>query len=193
MSAFTSAVPVLLIKTSSRMLSSSSPTSRSKPYWIFCSLPHLLELSSLSTASELQTRLTTSSLTIIFLAHPFVSSQPEHEECSPILTSFFSLDADRTQREREDSIRAFRSSKTPVLIATGVSARGLDIHKVMQSVYSRKMIQEHLLTMWSVSLTSTFPLLNMVVFKSTLTALVSWLSPFIHNADLRNRSHWSHW
>ena len=136
MSAFMSAVPVLLIKTSSRMLSSLSPTSRSKPCWIFCSLLHLLELSSLSTASELQTRLMTSSLTTTFLVHPFVSIQSERGERSPILTSFSHLDADRTQREREDSIRAFRSGKTPVFIATGVSARGLDIHKVMQSVHS---------------------------------------------------------
>ncbi|KAH7317202.1 P-loop containing nucleoside triphosphate hydrolase protein [Rhexocercosporidium sp. MPI-PUGE-AT-0058] len=45
-----------------------------------------------------------------------------------------SIHADRTQREREDSIRAFRSGKTPVLIATGVSARGLDIHKVMHVI-----------------------------------------------------------
>ncbi|RDL31369.1 p-loop containing nucleoside triphosphate hydrolase [Venustampulla echinocandica] len=36
----------------------------------------------------------------------------------------------RTQREREDSIRAFRMGKCPVLIATGVSARGLDIGNV---------------------------------------------------------------
>ncbi|SZF00554.1 unnamed protein product [Blumeria hordei] len=42
-----------------------------------------------------------------------------------------SIHSDRTQREREDSIRAFRAGKTPILIATGVSARGLDIHNVM--------------------------------------------------------------
>jgi ATP-dependent RNA helicase DDX3X len=41
-----------------------------------------------------------------------------------------SIHSDRTQREREDSIRAFRTGKAPVLIATGVSARGLDIHHV---------------------------------------------------------------
>lgn len=42
-----------------------------------------------------------------------------------------SIHGDRTQREREDSIRAFRTGKTPILIATGVSARGLDIANVM--------------------------------------------------------------
>ncbi|KAG9231263.1 putative ATP-dependent RNA helicase ded1 [Amylocarpus encephaloides] len=41
-----------------------------------------------------------------------------------------SIHSDRTQREREDSIRAFRMGKCPILIATGVSARGLDIANV---------------------------------------------------------------
>ncbi|PQE03534.1 hypothetical protein CJF31_00012079 [Rutstroemia sp. NJR-2017a BVV2] len=45
-----------------------------------------------------------------------------------------SIHADRTQREREDSIRAFRNGKTPILIATGVSARGLDVHNVMHVI-----------------------------------------------------------
>jgi ATP-dependent RNA helicase DDX3X len=34
-----------------------------------------------------------------------------------------SIHSDRTQREREDSIRAFRSGKSPILITTGVAAR----------------------------------------------------------------------
>ncbi|KAN0106257.1 DEAD domain containing protein [Hyaloscypha variabilis] len=45
-----------------------------------------------------------------------------------------SIHSDRTQKEREDSIRAFRSGKAPVLVATGVSARGLDIHNVMHVI-----------------------------------------------------------
>lgn len=45
-----------------------------------------------------------------------------------------SIHSDRTQREREDSIRAFRSGKAPILIATGVSARGLDIANVMHII-----------------------------------------------------------
>lgn len=45
-----------------------------------------------------------------------------------------SIHSDRTQREREDSIRAFRTGKTPILIATGVSARGLDVHNVMHVI-----------------------------------------------------------
>ncbi|KAI9755233.1 MAG: hypothetical protein M4579_004365 [Chaenotheca gracillima] len=45
-----------------------------------------------------------------------------------------SIHADRTQREREDALLAFRRGRTPILIATGVSARGLDIGKVMHVI-----------------------------------------------------------
>jgi ATP-dependent RNA helicase DDX3X len=45
-----------------------------------------------------------------------------------------SIHSDRTQREREDSIRAFRMGKCPILIATGVSARGLDIANVVHVI-----------------------------------------------------------
>jgi ATP-dependent RNA helicase DDX3X len=38
-----------------------------------------------------------------------------------------SIHGERDQREREDAIRSFRTGKAPILIATGVSARGLDI------------------------------------------------------------------
>lgn len=61
-----------------------------------------------------------------------------------------SIHADRTQREREDSMyvpwmclarprltsdsRAFRKGTAPILIATGVSGRGLDVRNVMHVV-----------------------------------------------------------
>ncbi|KAL4781795.1 P-loop containing nucleoside triphosphate hydrolase protein [Aspergillus varians] len=45
-----------------------------------------------------------------------------------------SIHADRTQREREDALRAFRSATCPILVATGVSARGLDIKNVMHVI-----------------------------------------------------------
>ncbi|EED13725.1 DEAD/DEAH box RNA helicase, putative [Talaromyces stipitatus ATCC 10500] len=45
-----------------------------------------------------------------------------------------SIHSDRTQREREDAMSAFRTGKSPILIATGVSARGLDIKNVMHVV-----------------------------------------------------------
>ncbi|KAL4918629.1 P-loop containing nucleoside triphosphate hydrolase protein [Aspergillus aurantiobrunneus] len=45
-----------------------------------------------------------------------------------------SIHADRTQREREDALRAFRAARCPILVATGVSARGLDIKNVMHVI-----------------------------------------------------------
>lgn len=41
-----------------------------------------------------------------------------------------SIHADRTQREREDAMRAFRAGSSPILIATGVTARGIDVRNV---------------------------------------------------------------
>jgi len=41
-----------------------------------------------------------------------------------------SMHADRTQKEREAAMRAFRKGENPVLIATGVSARGIDVKSV---------------------------------------------------------------
>lgn len=45
-----------------------------------------------------------------------------------------SIHADRTQREREDALRNFKTGKAPILVATGVSARGLDIRNVMHVI-----------------------------------------------------------
>lgn len=41
-----------------------------------------------------------------------------------------SIHGDRTQREREEALRSFRTGKTPILVATAVAARGLDIPNV---------------------------------------------------------------
>jgi ATP-dependent RNA helicase DDX3X len=68
----------------------------------------------------------------------FVNSKRSADELDDFLFNSnipcTSIHGDRTQKEREDSIRAFRSGKAPVLIATGVSARGLDIHNVMHVI-----------------------------------------------------------
>ncbi|KAF2965411.1 hypothetical protein GQX73_g8169 [Xylaria multiplex] len=45
-----------------------------------------------------------------------------------------SMHADRTQREREDAMRAFRVGKTPLFITTGVTARGIDVRNVMHVI-----------------------------------------------------------
>ncbi|XP_045598103.1 ATP-dependent RNA helicase DDX3X isoform X4 [Procambarus clarkii] len=41
-----------------------------------------------------------------------------------------SIHGDRSQREREDALRVFRSGQCPILVATAVAARGLDIPHV---------------------------------------------------------------
>lgn len=41
-----------------------------------------------------------------------------------------SIHGDRNQKEREASMRAFRCGDCPVLITTGVSARGIDVRNV---------------------------------------------------------------
>ncbi|ETN38149.1 uncharacterized protein HMPREF1541_07773 [Cyphellophora europaea CBS 101466] len=54
-----------------------------------------------------------------------------------------SIHSDRTQREREDALRSFRSGKSPILVATGVSARGLDIRHVMHVINFDMPLIEH--------------------------------------------------
>ncbi|KAJ2384688.1 ATP-dependent RNA helicase ded1, partial [Coemansia sp. RSA 2611] len=44
------------------------------------------------------------------------------------------IHGDRTQRERERALEMFRSGRTPVLVATAVAARGLDIPNVSHVV-----------------------------------------------------------
>jgi len=41
-----------------------------------------------------------------------------------------SMHADRTQKEREDAMRAFRRGDAPIMITTGVAARGIDVRNV---------------------------------------------------------------
>lgn len=41
-----------------------------------------------------------------------------------------SIHGDKSQREREDALKMFKSGKTPILVATDVAARGLDIQNV---------------------------------------------------------------
>src|SRR5690554_4557234 len=65
----------------------------------------------------------------------FVNSKRSADELDDYLYNIgmpsTSIHADRTQREREDAIRSFRVGAVGILIATGVSARGLDIKNVM--------------------------------------------------------------
>ncbi|CAI2173831.1 16065_t:CDS:10 [Funneliformis geosporum] len=45
-----------------------------------------------------------------------------------------SIHGDRTQREREDALISFKNGRSPILIATAVAARGLDIKNVMHVI-----------------------------------------------------------
>ena len=45
-----------------------------------------------------------------------------------------SIHGDRTQRERERALETFRSGRTPIMVATAVAARGLDIPNVTHVV-----------------------------------------------------------
>ncbi|KAI0975815.1 P-loop containing nucleoside triphosphate hydrolase protein [Xylaria arbuscula] len=54
-----------------------------------------------------------------------------------------SMHADRTQREREDAMRAFRQGRTPLLITTGVTARGIDVRNVMHVINFDLPSMEH--------------------------------------------------
>lgn len=54
-----------------------------------------------------------------------------------------SMHADRTQREREDSMRAFRAGKAPILVTTGVTARGIDVRNVTHVINYDLPSMEH--------------------------------------------------
>ncbi|CAG8926361.1 unnamed protein product [Penicillium salamii] len=45
-----------------------------------------------------------------------------------------SIHSGRTQIEREDAIRSFRTARCPIMVATGVTARGLDVVNVLHVV-----------------------------------------------------------
>jgi ATP-dependent RNA helicase DDX3X len=64
----------------------------------------------------------------------FVNSKQAADEVDDTLFSkglpSTSMHADRTQREREDSMRAFRCGRTPIMVTTGVTARGIDVRNI---------------------------------------------------------------
>uniref|UniRef100_A0A8D8Q646 RNA helicase n=1 Tax=Cacopsylla melanoneura TaxID=428564 RepID=A0A8D8Q646_9HEMI len=69
------------------------------------------------------------SLTLVFVETKKGADQLEdfiHQHGFPVT----SIHGDRTQKEREDALRRFRSGGTPILVATAVAARGLDIPHV---------------------------------------------------------------
>ncbi|KAH7675429.1 RNA helicase protein [Dioscorea alata] len=68
-------------------------------------------------------------LTLVFVETKRGADSLEHWLC---LNSFpaTTIHGDRTQQEREMALRSFKSGATPILVATDVAARGLDIPHV---------------------------------------------------------------
>ncbi|KAH6757910.1 P-loop containing nucleoside triphosphate hydrolases superfamily protein [Perilla frutescens var. hirtella] len=68
-------------------------------------------------------------LTLVFVETKKGADSLEHWLC---LNSFpaTTIHGDRTQQEREYALRSFKSGNTPILVATDVAARGLDIPHV---------------------------------------------------------------
>ncbi|KAK6353315.1 hypothetical protein TWF696_005285 [Orbilia brochopaga] len=68
----------------------------------------------------------------------FVNSKREADSLDDYLWNMglptTSIHGDRTQREREDALLAFRTGKCPILIATDVASRGLDVRNVLHVI-----------------------------------------------------------
>merc|ERR1719421_1144881 len=72
-------------------------------------------------------------LTLVFVETKRMADMLENQLSSAGLPAT-SIHGDRTQREREDALASFRAGRTPVLVATDVAARGLDIPNVVHVV-----------------------------------------------------------
>merc|ERR1711884_533911 len=86
-------------------------------------------LLDLLAAAGLSERQDDASLTLVFVETKKGADQLDeylYQQGYPVT----SIHGDRTQREREDALKAFRTGKTPILVATAVAARGLDIPNV---------------------------------------------------------------
>ncbi|PPS07595.1 hypothetical protein GOBAR_AA13067 [Gossypium barbadense] len=72
-------------------------------------------------------------LTLVFVETKKGADSLEHWLCMNGFPST-TIHGDRTQQERELALRSFKSGKTPILVATDVAARGLDIPHVAHVV-----------------------------------------------------------
>ncbi|CAA0818413.1 DEAD-box ATP-dependent RNA helicase 37 [Striga hermonthica] len=91
---------------------------------------HLMDLLHAQRANGLQAK---QALTLVFVETKKGADSLEHWLC---INGFpaTSIHGDRTQQEREYALRSFKSGKTPILVATDVAARGLDIPHVAHVV-----------------------------------------------------------
>ncbi|KAK4487666.1 hypothetical protein RD792_005676 [Penstemon davidsonii] len=87
---------------------------------------HLMDLLHAQKENGLQPK---QALTLVFVETKKGADSLEHWLCMngfPATT----IHGDRTQQERELALRSFKSGRTPILVATDVAARGLDIPHV---------------------------------------------------------------
>ncbi|CAN8279908.1 unnamed protein product [Cochlearia groenlandica] len=73
------------------------------------------------------------SLTLVFVETKRSADSLENWLCMNEFPAT-SIHGDRTQQEREVALRSFKSGRTPILVATDVAARGLDIPSVAHVV-----------------------------------------------------------
>ncbi|KAH6829839.1 P-loop containing nucleoside triphosphate hydrolases superfamily protein [Perilla frutescens var. hirtella] len=91
---------------------------------------HLMDLLHAQIANGNQGK---QALTLVFVETKKGADALEHWLC---INGFpaTSIHGDRSQQEREYALRSFKSGKTPILVATDVAARGLDIPHVAHVV-----------------------------------------------------------
>ena len=91
---------------------------------------HLMDLLHAQRANGVQGK---QALTLVFVETKKGADALEHWLC---LNGFpaTTIHGDRTQQEREAALRSFKSGHTPILVATDVAARGLDIPHVAHVV-----------------------------------------------------------
>ncbi|KAF9664799.1 hypothetical protein SADUNF_Sadunf16G0055600 [Salix dunnii] len=91
---------------------------------------HLLDLLHAQRETEVNSK---HSLTLVFVETKKGADSLEHWLYIKGFPST-TIHGDRTQQEREMALRSFKSGKTPILVATDVAARGLDIPHVAHVV-----------------------------------------------------------
>ncbi|KAK8958581.1 DEAD-box ATP-dependent RNA helicase 52B [Platanthera guangdongensis] len=91
---------------------------------------HLLDLLHAQRANGINGK---HALTLVFVETKRGADTLEHWLC---MNSFpaTTIHGDRTQQEREHALRSFKTGATPILVATDVAARGLDIPHVAHVV-----------------------------------------------------------
>ncbi|XP_010549900.1 PREDICTED: DEAD-box ATP-dependent RNA helicase 37 [Tarenaya hassleriana] len=91
---------------------------------------HLMDLLHAQRENGIQDK---QALTLVFVETKKGADSLEHWLCMNGFPAT-SIHGDRSQQEREVALRSFKSGRTPILVATDVAARGLDIPHVAHVV-----------------------------------------------------------